>query len=99
MHVNLYISGRKLKNMDTFSKSDPRGVMYEKKDNEWVKVAQTEVISNNLNPDFEQALTIQYFFEKKQELKFEMIDDDGNGSYDMIGSIETSLGAIMGAKK
>ena len=42
---------------------------------------------------------IQYFFEKKQELKFEMVDDDGNGSYDMIGSIETSLGAIMGAKK
>ena len=39
MHVNLYISARKLKNMDTFSKSDPRCVMYEKKNNQWIKVA------------------------------------------------------------
>ena len=31
MHVNLYISGRKLKNMDTFSKSDPKCILYEKK--------------------------------------------------------------------
>ena len=33
LHVNLYISGRKLQNLDTFSKSDPRCIMYEKKDN------------------------------------------------------------------
>lgn len=27
-----------------------------------------------------------------------MIDDDGGGNFDLIGSIETSLGAIMGSK-
>ena len=48
-------------------------------------VAKTEIIKNNLNPDFQQALTIDYFFERKQELKFEMIDDDGGGKFDLIG--------------
>ena len=27
-----------------------------------------------------------------------MIDDDGVGSFDMIGEVETTLGNIMGAK-
>ena len=52
MHVNLHISGRKLKNMDTFSKSDPQCRLYEKKDGQWIKICQTEIINNNLNPDF-----------------------------------------------
>ena len=28
-----------------------------------------------------------------------MIDDDGAGSFDMIGSLETTMGTIMGAKQ
>lgn len=27
-----------------------------------------------------------------------MVDDDGSGSYDTIGEIQTSMGALMGAK-
>lgn len=96
--VNLYISGRKLKNLDTFSKSDPQCRVYEKRGNSWVKVGGTEMISDNLNPNFEQAITLPYYFEKKQEFKFEMIDDDGGGDYDLIGEAFSSMGAIMGAK-
>ena len=99
MQVNLYISGRSLKDLDTFSKSDPCCRLYEKKHGQWVKIASTETINDNLNPDFEQALVIPYFFEKRQDLKFEIVDDDGSGSYDLIGSIETTMGAVMGAKK
>ena len=42
--VNLYISGRKLKNLDTFSKSDPLCVLSEYNDSnkKWVKLGQTE---------------------------------------------------------
>lgn len=29
---------------------------------------------------------------------FEVIDDDGGGKFDMIGSVSTTLAAIMGAK-
>ena len=31
--VNLFISGRKLKDLDTWSKSDPKCIMYEKRNN------------------------------------------------------------------
>ena len=53
MQVNLYISGRKLKNLDTFSKSDPLCRVYEKKQGNWVKLGQTERINDSLNPNFE----------------------------------------------
>ena len=88
MPVNLYISGRKLKDLDAFSKSDPVCRVYEKKDNSWsrIKIGQTERISNNLNPDFVQAIEVKYFFEKKQEIKFEIMDDNGKGDApDLIG--------------
>ena len=96
--VHLYISGRKLKNLDTFSKSDPICRVFEKKGNGWVHIAQTEMIKDNLNPDFEQAITLPYYFERRQDFKFEMIDDDGGGQYDLIGEAFTNMGAIMGAK-
>ena len=98
MQLNLYVSARKLKDLDVMSKSDPCCALYEYKNNNWVKIGQTERIKDNLNPDFEQALTVAYFFEKLQKLRFEIIDDDGSGSYDKIGEIETSMGALMGAK-
>ena len=39
MQVNLYISGRSLKDLDTFSKSDPICRLYEKKHGSWIKLA------------------------------------------------------------
>lgn len=52
--VKLYISGRNLKDMDVFSKSDPVCICSEKAQdrNEWFEVGRTEYIKNNLNPDF-----------------------------------------------
>lgn len=41
---------------------------------------------------------MNYFFEKTQKIKFLMIDGDGSGDYDEIGAVETTLGAVMGAK-
>ena len=87
MQVNLFISGRKLKDLDTFSKSDPCCILYERKQNRWVKLGQTEQIKNSLNPDFKTAFTVQYFFEKVQNFKFVIIDGDGGQSYDMIGEV------------
>ncbi len=56
--------------------------------------------TNNLNPDFTQKITMNYYFEKVQKLKFVMIDaDDNSGSGDEIGICETTLGNIMGARQ
>ena len=71
--IEIFLSGRKLKNLDTFSKSDPyvkvtlivQGAVRE--------LGKTEVLKNNLNPDFAKTFIIDYIFEVKQNLKFEVI--------------------------
>ncbi len=100
MQVELFISGRKLKDLDSFSKSDPLCKLFEMKNNSWVQVGKTEMKKNNLNPDFTEKITVNYYFEKVQKLKFVMVDsDDGAGNGDQIGICETTLGNIMGAKQ
>ena len=101
MKVEMFISGRKLKDLDVFSKSDPICILSEfnERSGQWVRLGQTEQIKDDLNPDFKTRFTVHYFFEKKQRLKFQMIDWDGAGEYDNIGFLETTLGAIMGSKE
>ena len=102
--VKLYISGRNLKNMDIFSKSDPLCVVFEKAQDreEWFEIGRTEFIKDTLNPDFEKAIDIDFFFEKNQMLRFEFIDDDGGDSddpyYDIIGAATFSLSSVMASK-
>ena len=99
--LKLYISGRNLKNMDVFSKSDPLCVVFEKAQDreEWFEIGRTEFIKDTLDPNFEKAIDVDFFFEKQQVLKFEFIDDDGGDSddpyYDIIGSATMNLSTIM----
>ena len=99
MQVNLFVSGRKLKDLDTFSKSDPQCIVFEKINNSWQKIGITEKINNTLNPDFTTSFTVAYWFEKVQNYKFTMIDGDGSGDYDTIGEVEVTMGKLMGAPK
>ena len=64
MQVNLYVSGRKLKDLDTFSKSDPICIMQEMRGGAWYTVGKTEQVKNSLNPDFKTAFTMPYYFER-----------------------------------
>ncbi|KAK2183199.1 hypothetical protein NP493_320g01053 [Ridgeia piscesae] len=72
--IELAVSCRNLADMDIFSKSDPMCVLqtmpYGK--NEWVKFGCTETIRDDLNPNFVKKFVIEYYFEQKQKLKFEM---------------------------
>jgi len=45
-----------------------------------------------LNPDWRTSFQLGYFFEKKQELKFKIVDDDGDGDSDFLGELEATLG-------
>ena len=97
--MNLFISGRKLANCDGFfGKSDPYVIIKQFKpySQEFDIIGQTEVVKNNLNPDF-QPIKVQYHFEKQQRLMFECFDQDKNG-FEMIGVFETSMGEICGKK-
>ena len=97
--INLYISCRGLKDLDTFSKSNPTCLVYEQFNGHWRKIDQTEIIKGNLNPDFEKVITLPYYFEKTQHLKFEIHDEKSNGDWKMMGSVETIMSSIMIAKK
>jgi hypothetical protein len=98
MQVQLFISGRKLKNLDILSKSDPRCSLFEMINNKWVLKGKTEMQNNQLNPDFTTSITIDYFFEKTQKLKFVMEDGDTSTSSEEIGVVETTLAGIMGKR-
>ena len=55
-------------------------------------------MNNQLNPDFTKSITLDYFFEKTQKLKFVMEDADTKTTAEEIGVVETTLASIMGKK-
>ncbi|KAH0616520.1 hypothetical protein JD844_027680, partial [Phrynosoma platyrhinos] len=63
---------------DTFSKSDPICVLYTQGmgNKEWREFGRTEVIDNTLNPDFVRKFIMDYFFEERQNLRFDLYDVD-----------------------
>ena len=98
--VEIFVSCRDLKNLDTFSKSDPivKIYMQNEKTKQWVLIGETERVMNNLNPNFQRSINVVYFFEKHQVLKFDVLDDDGKNSFDTVGWAQMSMGDVMGAR-
>ena len=89
--------------MDIFSKSDPYVKVFFKRSNtnQWGYLGRTETIDNNLNPNFTKSFIVDYIFQAKQELRFEVYDEDDKSNAnndDFIGRIETTLGALAGAR-
>uniref|UniRef100_A0A8C1RC65 Copine 8 n=1 Tax=Cyprinus carpio TaxID=7962 RepID=A0A8C1RC65_CYPCA len=72
--VEITVSCRNLLDRDTFSKSDPICVLYTQGigNKEWREFGRTEVIDNTLNPDFVRKFILDYFFEERQNLKFDL---------------------------
>ncbi|XP_036004836.1 copine-8 [Fundulus heteroclitus] len=72
--VEITVSCRNLLDMDTFSKSDPICVLYTQGmgNKEWREFGRTEVIDNTLNPDFVRKFILDYFFEERQNLRFDL---------------------------
>uniref|UniRef100_A0A8C9TK13 Copine 8 n=1 Tax=Scleropages formosus TaxID=113540 RepID=A0A8C9TK13_SCLFO len=72
--VEITVSCRNLLDRDTFSKSDPICVLYTQAigNKEWREFGRTEVIDNTLNPDFVRKFILDYFFEERQNLRFDL---------------------------
>lgn len=97
--VELYLSCRQLKDQDFFGKSDPYVKLFEEKQSQWVEIGRTEALKDNLNPDFKKSIIVDFVFEKKQPLRLQVWDKDDDGKDDVIGTVDTTVGDIMGAKK
>ncbi|KAL2103887.1 hypothetical protein ACEWY4_000755 [Coilia grayii] len=96
---------RNLLDMDTFSKSDPVVVLYVQGigTKEWREFGRTEVIDNTLNPDFVRKFVLDYFFEEKQNLRFDVYNVDTRSSNmskheSFLGQTFCTLGEIIGSK-
>ncbi|XP_029637877.1 copine-8 isoform X4 [Octopus sinensis] len=103
--VELSVSCRKLIDADVFSKSDPMCVLFTQDpgSKKWTEFGRTEIIWNNLNPDFVKKFIIHYFFEECQKLKFEIYDVDCKSAnldkHDFLGKLECTLAEIMIANR
>jgi hypothetical protein len=97
--IILSLSCRNLQDLDTFSLSDPEVHVYLKtgKQGNYALLGKTEMVLNNLNPDFVKTFTLDYFFEKEQWIKFEVYDVD-NTELEHIGNCETTIAKIMSSK-
>ena len=99
--IILSLSCRNLADLDTFSLSDPEVHVYLKTgrhSQQYTLLGKTEMIMNNLNPDFVKTFTVEYFFEKEQSLKFEVYDVDGPSTLEHIGNAELTLAQLMTSK-
>ncbi|KAH7543165.1 hypothetical protein FEM48_Zijuj02G0154200 [Ziziphus jujuba var. spinosa] len=75
--LELSLSAANLIDRDITSKSDPMAVVFVKKgDGKLEEVGRTEVILNNLNPQWIDKITIAYQFEIVQPLVFHVYDVD-----------------------
>lgn len=101
--VELHVSCRGLLDKDTVSKSDPLCALYIQDENgKWIEHERTEKVKNNLNPDFAKGITMDYYFEMVQKLKFAVYDVDNEtsslGDDDFLGAMECTLGQIVSKK-
>lgn len=62
-----------------------------------VEKGKTELVKNNLNPDFATSVQIDFIFESKQTLLLEVWDQDKN-TRDLIGTASTQVSKVMGGK-
>ena len=87
--------------MDTFSKSDPILFIYQKVNNSWSKIGQTEVIHDNLSPHWVTKVPVQYNFEKNDQFRIEVYDIDDNTqinntkAHDPLGHLEFTLHEVV----
>ncbi len=98
--VELFFSCRGLKDMDYIGKSDP--ILTLKKHihgNKWAEIGRTEVIKNDLNPDFTKSFKLDFIFETKQKFKVEVVDVDNFTTYkgDFLGEAYFELADIVGS--
>ena len=99
--ISLSFACENLPNLDTFTRTDGMVVFYKQVGNQWQKLGMTEVIMDNLNPQWVKSFDVQYHFEKRENFKVEVydVDDEKNvnnlAGHDFAGSIEFSVHEVV----
>lgn len=67
----------------------------------WEEVGRTEILKNNLNPEFSRHIKVDYFFEERQVVRVALWDVDSKSDsitknyHDFLGEVVTTLGEIV----
>ena len=97
--VELSVRCTDLADKDLLSKSDPLCVLFMQKQGQWCEIGRTEMLKDTLNPSWEKKFVLDYSFEERQLLKFEVYDLDSASqrlsNHDFLGRIESPLGVIV----
>ena len=102
--IRLSFACKNLPNLDTFTRTDGMVVLYEKKGNMWQQLGMTEVIMDNLNPEWVKCFEVPYKFEEQQNFKVIVydIDDFDNlrawDKHDLVGELEFTLHEVVTSK-
>ena len=96
--IEIFISCRNLRDLDTFTKSDPKVKVSLFTQGKESKLGVTEFRKNDLNPNFEKSFIFDFYFEKKQYLKLEVWDHDKDSNDDFLGGAEISIATLMGSR-
>uniref|UniRef100_A0A8C9RJP7 Copine 8 n=1 Tax=Scleropages formosus TaxID=113540 RepID=A0A8C9RJP7_SCLFO len=66
-----------------------------------ITFGRTEVIDNTLNPDFVRKFILDYFFEERQNLRFDLYDVDSKSAnlskHDFLGQAFCTMGEVVGS--
>ncbi|XP_031627870.1 copine-8-like [Contarinia nasturtii] len=95
--IEMTLSAENLINADVLSKSDPYCVIQIKEESwqeKYCEIGRTEIIKDNLNPEWVKKFLINFNFETVQKIRFEVWDHDTNGN-DFLGEYETTLADIV----
>jgi len=97
--LEISISARNLLNRDIVSKSDPQCIVYQFNGSQYQEICRTEVIKDNLNPDWVKKVVIPYQFNVKQQLRFEIFDYDPYTQNEFLGRADLTLAEVVAANK
>lgn len=60
-----------------------------------MRVGQTEVIKDCLNPKFSTPIVVDYYFQELQELRFTIIDIDSHNKFDLLGTVQCVYPSLL----
>ena len=74
--VSLSLTAANLTDRDVTSKSDPMAVVFihDVATKKWFEAGRTEAMRDNLNPDWQDDVIVDYFFEEAQKFRVEVYD-------------------------
>merc|ERR1719310_1700019 len=85
----------------TLSTNVELSVRYQKS-NSWLEIGRTEKVPDSLSPRWTKKFLLQYRFEERQLLRFEVYDIDSANArlseHDPLGYIECSLGELVASQ-